>query len=89
MAKIIVKTAGVDATGDNVWVWATTNVIFDYSQPILNIREVTVNGDPDERTLDIGENALIRFSLHDFNFWPMVSGNTDIIQRKLRKRIPE
>ena len=76
MAKILVKTAGVDATGDSVWVWATTNVVFDYSQPILNLRETTVNGDPDERDLYIGENALIRFSLYDFNYWPMVSGTT-------------
>lgn len=76
MAKVIVKTAGVDATGDSVWVWATTNVIFDHSQPILNIREATVNGDPDERTLYIGENALVRFSLYDLNFWPMVQGTT-------------
>ncbi|MCB9366706.1 MAG: Ig-like domain-containing protein [Calditrichaeota bacterium] len=74
VAKLLVKTAGVDATGDSVWVWSTTNVIFDYSQPILNIREVTVNGDPNERTLFIGENALIRFALHDFNYWPMVAG---------------
>ncbi|MCL4306584.1 Ig-like domain-containing protein [bacterium] len=74
VAKILVKTAGVDATGDSVWVWSTTNVTFDYSQPILNLREVTVNGNPNERTLFIGENALIRFALHDFNFWPMVSG---------------
>ncbi len=76
MAKVMVKTAGVDATGDSVWVWATTNVVFDYSQPILNLREVTVNGDPDERTLFIGENALIRFALYDSNYWPMVSGTT-------------
>ncbi|MCB1058643.1 MAG: Ig-like domain-containing protein [Calditrichaeota bacterium] len=76
VAKVLCKTAGVDESGDSVWVWATTNVIFDYSQPILNIREVTVNGDPSERTLRIGENALIRFSLYDFNYWPMVQGTT-------------
>lgn len=76
MAKILCRTAGIDATGDSVWVWATTNVVFDYSQPILNIREVTVNGDPNERDLYIGENALIRFSLYDSNYWPMVSGTT-------------
>jgi hypothetical protein len=76
MAKVVCKTAGVDATGDSVWVWSSTNVIFDYSQPILNIREVTVNGDPNERTLHIGENALIRFSLYDANYWPMVQGTT-------------
>jgi len=74
VAKLLVKTAGVDATGDSVWVWATTNVTFDYSQPILNLREVTVDGDPNERDLYIGENALIRFSLYDFNYWPMVAG---------------
>lgn len=76
MAKVLCRTAGVDETGDSVWVWATTNVVFDYSQPILNIREVTVNGDPNERELHIGENALIRLSLYDYNYWPMVAGTT-------------
>ncbi len=76
VAKIVARTAGVDATGDSVWVWATTNVTFDYSQPLLSIREVTVNGDPNERTLRIGENALIRFALYDANYWPMVQGTS-------------
>ena len=74
MAKVMARSAGVDATGDSVHVWATTNVIFDYSQPLLYIREVSVDGDPDERELFIGENAIIRLALYDYNFWPMVTG---------------
>ncbi|MBU1920511.1 Ig-like domain-containing protein, partial [bacterium] len=74
MAKVMARSAGVDATGDSVHVWATTNVIFDYSQPLLFIRDVSVDGDPNERELFIGENALIRLALYDWNFWPMVTG---------------
>ena len=66
----------MDANGDSVTVWATTEVIFDYSQPILNLREVTVNGDPNERTLYIGQYALIRFAAYDPDFWPIVAGST-------------
>ncbi|MBK6767043.1 MAG: Ig-like domain-containing protein [bacterium] len=76
VAKVLAKTAGVTGEGTNAWVWSTTNVTFDYSEPILNLREVTVNGDPNERELFIGENALIRFALYDYNYWPMVSGTT-------------
>jgi adhesin/invasin len=74
MAKLMARTAGVDATGDSVIVWATTNVVFDYSQPLLYIRDVSVGGDPNERELFIGQNALIRIALYDWNFWPMVAG---------------
>jgi len=76
VAKILATTAGVDGNGDSVTVWATTNVIFDYSVPLLHLREITVNGDPNERTLYIGENALIRIAVHDYNYWPLVAGST-------------
>lgn len=74
MAKVMARTAGVDGTGDSVQVWASTNVVFDYSQPLLFLREATVGGDPNERELYIGENAIIRIALYDWNFWPMVTG---------------
>lgn len=76
VAKILATTAGVDGNGDSVTVWATTNVIFDYSVPLLHLREITVNGDPNQRTLYIGENALIRIAVHDYNYWPLVAGST-------------
>ncbi|MFZ5434165.1 MAG: beta strand repeat-containing protein [Calditrichota bacterium] len=76
VAKILASTAGVDGNGDSVTVWASTNVIFNYSQPLMFIREVTVNGDPNERTLYIGENALIRIAVYDPDYWPLVSGST-------------
>ncbi|MBU0507333.1 Ig-like domain-containing protein [bacterium] len=76
VAKILATTAGVDEAGDSVTVWATTNVIFAYSQPQLYLREITVNGDPNERTLYIGQNALIRIAVYDYNYWPLVSGST-------------
>jgi adhesin/invasin len=76
VAKVLATSAGVDANGDSVTVWATTNVIFDYSQPILHLRSLTVNGDPSERTLYIGQNALITVATYDPDFWPLVSGST-------------
>lgn len=76
MAKVLAQTAGVDATGDSVMVWAATNVIFDYAQPNLFLRSATVNGDPNLRTLYIGQNALIRIATYDRNFWPIVAGST-------------
>ena len=66
----------MDANGDSVTVWASTNVIFDYSQPILHLRSITVNGDPSERTLYIGQNALITVASYDPDFWPLVYGST-------------
>lgn len=76
MAKILATTAGVNSQGDSVMVWATTNVIFDYSQPSLHLRSATVNGNPSTRTLYIGQNALIRIAAFDPNLWPIVSGST-------------
>ena len=76
MAKVLVSSAGVDEAGDSVIVWATTDVIFDYSAPYLAIREATVNGDPDERELFIGENALITLATFDPDYWPLVFGST-------------
>jgi hypothetical protein len=79
MAKVLVTSEGVTGTVDNpipATVWATTNVVFDYRAPLLAIREVSVNGDPTERDLYIGENALVRVATHDPNFWPLVYGST-------------
>jgi hypothetical protein len=76
VAKVLASSAGVDANGDSVTVWASTNVIFDYSQPILHLRSITVNGDPSERTLYIGQNALITVATYDPDYWPLVSGST-------------
>jgi hypothetical protein len=76
MAKVMASSAGVDASGDSIMVWAATDVVFNYSQPILQLRSTTVNGDPNERTLYIGENALITVAAYDPNYWPLVSGST-------------
>lgn len=76
MAKIMASSAGVDANGDSVTVWATTDVIFDYRQPQLLLRSASVNGDPEERELFIGQNALIRIATYDPDFWPLVYGST-------------
>jgi hypothetical protein len=76
VAKLLATSAGVDVNGDSVIVWATTDVIFDYSQSHLFIREASINGDPDASTLYIGQNALIRIALFDADFWPMVYGTT-------------
>lgn len=76
VAKVMASSAGVNANGDSITVWATTNVIFNYSQPILEIRGATVNGDPNQRTLHIGENALITFAVYDADYWPLVAGST-------------
>ena len=76
VAKVVATSAGVTANGDSVTVWATTNVTFDYSQPLLRLRAMTVNGDPNERDLYIGENALIRIAAYDADFWPLVAGST-------------
>jgi hypothetical protein len=35
-----------------------------------------VNGDPNERTLYIGQNALIRIAVYDYDYWPLVAGST-------------
>ncbi len=75
VAKVLATSAGTDMNGDSVTVWASTNVIFDYSQPLLYIRDVEVNGDPSERELFIGENALITLATYDFNYWPLVYGS--------------
>lgn len=75
VAKVLATSAGVDANGDSVTVWSSAEVIFEYSDPILHLRSVTVNGDPNERTLYIGENALIRVALFDPDFWPLVYGS--------------
>ncbi len=76
MAKVLASSAGVDANGDSVTVWATTDVIFDYRQPQLLLRSASVNGDPTERELFIGENALITIATYDPDFWPLVYGST-------------
>jgi hypothetical protein len=76
VAKVLASSAGVDANGDSVTVWATTDVTFDYRAPELALRSVTVNGDPNERTLFIGENAIIRVATFDPDFWPLVAGST-------------
>jgi hypothetical protein len=65
----------VDGNGDSVTVWSSTNVTFNYSEALLYLRETSVNGDPDNRTLFIGENALITFATYDYDYWPLVSGS--------------
>jgi adhesin/invasin len=74
VAKVMVSSAGLDAAGDSVTVWATTDVTFNYATPNLFLREVSVNGDPEERTMFIGQNAVIRFAVYDDDYWPMVAG---------------
>ena len=76
MAKVMASSAGVDANGDSVTVWAATDVIFDYRQPQLALRSASINGDPTERELFIGENALITVATYDPDFWPLVYGST-------------
>jgi adhesin/invasin len=75
MAKVLVTSAGVDANGDSVTVWAATNVVFDYRTPYLAVREVTVNGDPTVRELYIGESALVTIAVYDQNYWPLVDSS--------------
>jgi adhesin/invasin len=75
VAKIVASSAGVDAAGDSVTVWASTEVTFTYSQPILELREASVNGDRFERTLFIGQAAIIRFATYDPDFWPLAAGS--------------
>jgi len=75
VAKIMASSAGVNARGDSVTVWSATDVVFEYSQPMLYIRSATVNGDPTERTLYIGQNALIKIATYDWDFWPLVYGS--------------
>ena len=76
VAKVLATSAGVDANGDSVIVWSSTEVIFNYRAPVLAIREASVNGDPDERELFIGENALITIATYDPDYWPLVYGST-------------
>jgi adhesin/invasin len=75
IAKVLATSAGVDSRGDSVTVWAATNVLFDYSHPNLFLRSTSVNGDPNERTLYIGQSAAIRIAVYDADYWPMPAGS--------------
>jgi adhesin/invasin len=75
VAKVVASSAGVDASGDSVWVWAATDVTFNYRSTYMQIRSVTVNGDPNRRTLYIGQSAVIRIAVFDPDYWPAVAGS--------------
>lgn len=74
IAKVLVTTEGETENNESAIVWATCWVRFTAPYDYIQILQITVNGDPDERTLYIGENALITFEIWEGgNHWPIDS----------------
>ncbi|MBU1706427.1 Ig-like domain-containing protein, partial [bacterium] len=74
IAKVLVTAEGETQNNQSAIVWATCGVRFTAPYDGIRILEMTVNGDPNERTLYIGENALILYELWEGgNHWPIDS----------------
>ncbi|MBM3325282.1 MAG: hypothetical protein FJY66_06400 [Calditrichaeota bacterium] len=74
IAKVLATTEGVTENNQSAVVWATCDVRFTAPYDYILVLETTVNGDPTERTLYIGENALITFEVWEGgNDWPIDS----------------
>ena len=74
IAKVLVTTEGETQNNQSAIVWATCGVRFTAPYDGIRILEATVNGDPNERTLYIGENAIILYELWEGgNHWPIDS----------------
>jgi adhesin/invasin len=73
-AKVLATSEGVTENNQSAIVWASCDVRFTAPYDNIEILEVTVNGDPEERTMYIGQNALITFWLWEGgNNWPIDS----------------
>jgi len=74
IAKVLVTTEGETQNNQSAIVWATCWVRFTAPYDYIQILQATVNGDPNERTLYIGQNALVTFELWEGgNHWPIDS----------------
>jgi adhesin/invasin len=74
IAKVLATSEGQTVNNQSAIVWASCDVRFTAPYDHLVVVGSTINGDPDERTLYIGENALITFELWEGgNHWPIDS----------------
>jgi len=74
IAKVLATSEGETGNNQSAIVWASCDVRFTAPYDYMQVLGATVNGDPEERTLYIGQNALITFELWEGgNHWPIDS----------------